>query len=80
MDDGYFTTALQHVVKESSIRGVVTLGGVKHTQGGITLVVNVDERARAEMVMAGSCLSLGLDGETGFMEQGGLNNVKKIEH
>ncbi len=66
-------------MEETGIRGVITLGGVKYTKGGVTLVVNMDERARMDMVTAGNRLSLGPDGETGFVEQGGLNKGEKID-
>ncbi len=76
----YFTTALANAVEEKHIKGVVTLGGVRHTQGGVTLLVNMDETARADMVAADCRLSLGPDGETGFVEQGGLDKADKIDH
>ncbi len=75
----YFTTALANAVEEKNIRGVVTLGGTRPTQGGVTLLVNMDEMARADMVAADCRLSLGPDGETGFVEQGGLNKADKID-
>ncbi len=78
LDNDYFTTEFQHVVEERGIRGVVTLGGI--TQGGVTFVVNMDEQARVDMVAAGNRLSLGPDGETGFVEQGGLDKAEKIDH
>ncbi len=80
LNSDYFTTVLQHAIEERGIRGVVTLGGVKHTQGGVTIVVNMDEQARVDMVTAGSRHPLGPDGETGFVEQGGLDKADKIDH
>ncbi len=71
---------MQHAIEERGIREVVTLGGVKYTQGGVTLVVNMDERARVDLVAAGNRLSLGPDGETGFVEQGGLDKADKFDH
>ncbi len=49
-DNDFFFTALQHAIKESGIRGVITLGGVKYTQGGVTLVVNMDEHTHMDVV------------------------------
>ncbi len=73
LDDNYFAKTLQYAIEARGIRGVVTLGGVKPTQGRVTLVANMDEQARMHMVTAGNRLSLGPEGETGFVEQGGLD-------
>ncbi len=76
----YFTTALANGVEEKHIRGVVTLGGIRPTQGGVNILINMDETARPNMVAAKCRLSLGPDGETGFIEQGGLDKADKIDH
>ncbi len=79
LDNKYFTTALRIATEEKGIRGVVTLGSLRRTQGGVTLLVNMDATARTDMVAADCRLSLGPDGETGFVEQG-QSKADKIDH
>ncbi len=62
LGDEYFTTALANAVEEKRLKGVVTLSGIRPTQGGVTLLVNMDETASANMVAADFRLSLGPDG------------------
>ncbi len=57
LDTEYFTTAMKNSVEEKSMKGVVSLCGIRRTQGEVNLLVNMDKIARIYMVTAGCRLS-----------------------
>ena len=79
LDDKYFNVALKGACQIASIRGLVTLGGVRPLKkGGVVVTINLDEQAKEDLLRADCRLCMGPEGMVGFVEAGKLDTGDKI--